>query len=340
MIGKTISHYRVREMLGKGGMGEVYRATDTKLGREVALKVLPPVFANDPQRMARFKREAHVLASLNHPNIASIYGLEEADGIHCLVLELVEGPTLAERIKEGAVPLEEAMNIAKQIAEALEAAHEKGVIHRDLKPSNIKVTPEGMVKVLDFGLAKAMADEATQADASHSRTGSIMPTHEGFILGTAGYMSPEQARGQEVDKRADIWAFGVVLYEMLTGKRAFKGETSSDTLASVLKIDPDWNALPAETPKTIRKLLRRCLEKNPKLRLHDIADARIEIDEGFAEPAGEVGLPVGIPPPQPLWRRALPWALGVLFLCLGVAAWGWWRATRVRVKTRHLFYWQ
>ena len=300
MIGKSIAHYRVTEMLGKGGMGEVYRATDTKLGRDVALKVLPEVFARDADRMARFKREAHVLASLNHPNIASIYGLEESDGIHCLVLELVEGPTLAERIQEGAVPLEEALNIAKQIAEALEAAHEKGVIHRDLKPANVKVTPEDMVKVLDFGLAKAMADEATQADASHSRTGSIMPTHEGVILGTAGYMSPEQARGQEVDKRADIRAFGVVLYEMLTGKRAFKGETTSDTLASVLKIDPDWNALPAETPKTIRKLLRRCLEKNPKLRLHDIADARIEIDEGLAEPAGEVGLPVGISSPQPV----------------------------------------
>ena len=187
MIGKNIAHYRVTEMLGKGGMGVVYRATDTKLNRDVALKVLPEVFARDADRMARFKREAHVLASLNHPNIASIYGLEESDGIHCLVLELVEGPTLAERIQEGAVPLEEALTIATQIAEALEAAHEKGVIHRDLKPANVKVTPEGMVKVLDFGLAKAMAEEATQADASHSRTGSIMPTHEGVILGTAGY---------------------------------------------------------------------------------------------------------------------------------------------------------
>ena len=252
MIGKSIAHYRVTEMLGKGGMGEVYRATDTKLGREVALKVLPPVFANDAQRMARFKREAHVLASLNHPNIASIYGLEESDGIHCLVLELVEGPTLAERIQEGAVPLEEALNIAKQITEALEAAHEKGVIHRDLKPANVKVTPEGMVKVLDFGLAKAMANETTQTDPSPSRTGSVMPTHEGVILGTAGYMSPEQGRGKVVDKRADIWAFGVVLFEMLSGKRLYTGVNASETLASVIKDDPDRNLLPTDTPLKIR----------------------------------------------------------------------------------------
>ncbi len=329
MIGKSIAHYRVTEMLGKGGMGVVYRATDTKLNRDVALKVLPEVFARDTDRMARFKREAHVLASLNHPNIASIYGLEESDGIHCLVLELVEGPTLAERIQEGAVPLEEALNIAKQIAEALEAAHEKGVIHRDLKPANVKVTPEGMVKVLDFGLAKAMAEEATQADASHSRTGSIMPTHEGVIIGTAGYMSPEQARGHEADKRADIWAFGVVLFEMLTGKRTFKGETTSDTLAAVLKLEPEWEVLPAETPATIRRLLRRCLEKDRKRRLHDIADARIEIDEGLAEPVGEIGLPVGIPPPQSLWRRALPWAVAGM---LTVAFFALWWATRPKPK--------
>ncbi len=322
MIGKSIAHYRVTEMLGKGGMGEVYRATDTKLGREVALKVLPPVFANDSQRMARFKREAHVLASLNHPNIASIYGLEESDGVHCLVLELVEGPTRAERIREGAVPLEEALNIAKQIAEALEAAHEKGVIHRDLKPANVKVTPEGMVKVLDFGLAKAMADEATQADALHSRTGSIMPTHEGVILGTAGYMSPEQARGQEADKRADIWAFGVVLFEMLTGKQSFKGETTSDTLASVLKLEPDWEALPSGTPVLIQRLLCRCLEKDRKRRLHDIADARIEIDETLADPSGMLALPAGTIAGQPAWRRTLPWAVaGMLTVALFALWW-------------------
>ena len=333
MIGKNIAHYRVTEMLGKGGMGVVYRATDTKLNRDVALKVLPEVFARDSDRMARFKREAHVLASLNHPNIASIYGLEESDGIHCLVLELVEGPTLAERIQEGAVPLEEALTIATQIAEALEAAHEKGVIHRDLKPANVKVTPEGMVKVLGFGLAKAMAEEATQADASHSRTGSIMPTHEGVILGTAGYMSPEQARGQEADKRADIWAFGVVLFEMLTGKRTFKGETTSDTLASILKLEPDWEALPSGTPVLIQRLLRRCLEKHRKRRLHDIADARIEIDEGLAEPAGEVGLPVGISSPQPVWRRVLPWAVaGVLSFAFAVALWAPWRTKETPMR--------
>ena len=322
MIGKSIAHYRVTEMLGKGGMGVVYRATDTKLNRDVALKVLPEVFARDADRMARFKREAHVLASLNHPNIASIYGLEEADGVHCLVLELVEGPTLAEKIQEGAVPLEESLNIAKQIADALEAAHEKGIIHRDLKPANVKVTPEGMVKVLDFGLAKALAEPASEAVAENSPTLSVAATHAGIILGTAAYMSPEQARGQEADKRADIWSFGVVLFEMLTGNRTFKGETTLDTLASVLKIQPEWDALPSETPALIQRLLRRCLEKDRKRRLHDIADARIEIEEGLAKPAGEVGLPVRIPPPQPLWRRALPWAVAGMFAL--VAALGLW----------------
>ena len=322
MIGKSIAHYRVTEMLGKGGMGEVYRATDTKLGREVALKVLPPVFANDAQRMARFKREAHVLASLNHPNIASIYGLEESDGIHCLVLELVEGPTLAERIQEGAVPLEEALNIAKQITEALEAAHEKGVIHRDLKPANVKVTPEGMVKVLDFGLAKAMANETTQTDPSPSRTGSVMPTHEGVILGTAGYMSPEQGRGKVVDKRADIWAFGVVLFEMLSGKRLYTGVNASETLASVIKDDPDRNLLPTDTPLKIRELLRRCLQKDSKKRLHDIADARIEIEETLTDPSGMLAVPAGALVTQALWRRALPWAVaGVLTVALAGVVW-------------------
>ena len=278
-------------MLGKGGMGEVYRATDTKLGREVALKVLPPVFANDAQRMARFKREAHVLASLNHPNIASIYGLEESDGIHCLVLELVEGPTLAEKIKEGAVPLDVSLNIATQIAEALEAAHEKGVIQRDLKPANVKVTPEGMVKVLDFGLAKAMAEEATQADASHSPTASIAPTHAGVILGTAGYMSPEQARGREVDKRADIRAFGAVLYEMLTGKRTFTGQTTTDLLAAVVRSEPEWESLPGDTPTTLAKLLRRCLDKDRKQRLQAIGEARIAIEEMLTGQVEETSVP-------------------------------------------------
>ena len=322
MIGKSISHYRVTEKLGEGGMGEVYRATDTKLGREVALKVLPPVFANDSQRMARFKREAHVLASLNHPNIASIYGLEESDGIHCLVLELVEGPTLAERIKEGAIPLEESLNIAKQIADALEAAHEKGVIHRDLKPANVKVTPEGMVKVLDFGLAKALAEPASEAAMENSPTASILPTHEGVILGTAAYMSPEQAMGKAVDKRADIWAFGVVLFEMLTGKRLFRGENTSETLAAVIKDDPDWNLLSTDTPLKIRELLRRCLQKDSRKRLHDIADARIEIEEVLADPSGTLALPAGGVGTQTAWRRVLPWAVAGVFAL--VAAVGFW----------------
>ena len=314
MIGKSIAHYRVTEMLGKGGMGEVYRATDTKLGREVALKVLPPVFANYAQRMARFKREAHVLASLNHPNIASIYGLEEADGIHFLVLELVEGPTLAEKIKEGAVPLDESLNIATQIAEALEAAHEKGVIHRDLKPANVKVTPEGMVKVLDFGLAKALAEPASEAVTENSPTASILPTQEGVILGTAAYMSPEQAKGRAVDKRADIWAFGVVLFEMLTGKRLYTGGNASETLAAVIKDDPDWNLLPTDTPLKIRELLRRCLQKESRKRLHDIADARIEIEETQTGQAEEEMTPPTTAATYTPRRLAVAGVLGAVLL--------------------------
>ena len=223
MVGTTISHYKVIEKIGEGGMGEVYRATDTKLNRDVALKVLPEAFASDQQRMARFSREAQVLASLNHPNIASIYGLEESEGKQALVLELVEGETLAERIQKGAIPLEESLKIALQITEALEAAHEKGIIHRDLKPANVKITPESVVKVLDFGLAKALEDKVVPEDISQSPTITQMATKAGIILGTAAYMSPEQARGKPVDKRTDIWAFGVVLYEMLTGKMAFRG---------------------------------------------------------------------------------------------------------------------
>ena len=333
MIGKSIAHYRVTEKLGAGGMGEVYRATDTKLGREVALKVLPTVFANDSQRMARFKREAHVLASLNHPNIASIYGLEEADGVHCLVLELVEGPTLAERIREGAIPLDESLTIAKQISEALEAAHEKGVIHRDLKPANVKVTPEGLVKVLDFGLAKALAEPASEAEMENSPTASILPTHEGVILGTAAYMSPEQAKGKIVDKRADIWAFGVVLFEMLTGKRLYTGENASETLASVIKDDPDWNLIPTDTPLKIRELLRRCLQKDSRKRLRDVGDARIEIEEALADPSGTLALPAGSVAAQPTWRRALPWAIaGLLGFVAVVALWAPWRTKETPMR--------
>jgi hypothetical protein len=272
-------------------MGEVYRARDTKLNRDVALKVLLAAFANDAQRMARFQREAQVLASLNHPNIASIYGLEESGGVRALVMELVEGPTLAERVAQGRIPLDEALPIARQIAEALEAAHEKGTIHRDLKPANVKVTPEGVVKVLDFGLAKALegegaAGQLSGAGLTQSPTLTGMATEAGVILGTAAYMSPEQARGKPVDRRADIWAFGVVLYEMLTGKQAFQGETVSDTLAAILTRAPDWSALAPSTPAALARLLRRCLEKDPKGRLRDIGDARIEISEAIAAHAG------------------------------------------------------
>ena len=283
--GARLGLFEIVAPLGAGGMGEVYRARDTRLGRDVAIKLLPAEVAQDPERLARFRREAHLLASLNHPHIAAVHGLEELDGKLLLVLELVEGENLAERLKRGAIPLEEALDSARQIAEALEEAHEKGIVHRDLKPANIKLTPDGKVKVLDFGLAKAYAGEAAAkaSDTSHSPTLTRAGSESGVILGTAAYMSPEQARGKPVDKRADIWAFGVVLFEMLTGKRLFHGETTSDTLAAVLKTDPDWNLLPADTPQRIRELLRRCLTRDPRERLHDIADARIEIEGSPAE---------------------------------------------------------
>ncbi len=341
MIGRTLSHYRIVEKIGAGGMGEVYRATDTKLNRDVALKVLPEEFALDTDRMARFKREAQVLASLNHPNIASIYGLEEADGIRCLVLELVEGPTLAERIAAEPLPTEEALNIARQIAEALEAAHEKGIIHRDLKPANVKVTPDGIVKVLDFGLAKALEDDPSSIDISKSPTLSVAATQAGIILGTAAYMSPEPARGQAVDKRADIWAFGVVLYEMLTGKQIFSGETISDTLAAVLRAEVDWVALPADTPASIRKLLGRCLDKDRKRRLRDIGEARLTLEGYLADPStstvvlepGDIAATAVTATPQPAWLRALPWAAaGVLSVALLFSLWGLWHATRPVIR--------
>ena len=261
MIGKTLGHYRVGEQLGRGGMGEVYLADDLNLNRKVALKFLPDAFAGDPERMARFEREAKLLASLNHPNIAAIYGLEQAEGKRFLVLELVEGETLAQRISKGALPVDEALGICRQIAEGLEAAHEKGVIHRDLKPANVMITEGDKVKILDFGLAKALSDETQSVDSSQSPTLTEAMTRPGVILGTAAYMSPEQAKGKSVDKRADIWAFGCILYECLTGKRAFEGETVTETLAAILKSEPDWQALPAATPPSIRFVLRRCLEK-------------------------------------------------------------------------------
>ena len=278
--GTRLGPYEVIASIGVGGMGEVFRARDTKLNREVALKVLPDVFASDPDRLARFTREAQTLASLNHPNIAHIHGLEESTGVRALVMELVEGEDLSQRIARGAIPLDEALPIAKQIAEALEAAHELGIIHRDLKPANVKIRQDGVVKVLDFGLAKAMEPAAAPNDISQSPTiTSPAMTQMGMILGTAAYMSPEQAAGKPVDKRTDIWSFGVVLWEMLTGRRLFDGETVSHVLAAVLTKAPDWTMLPAQTPTPIRTLLRRCLEKDRKRRLADASDARLEIEE-------------------------------------------------------------
>src|SRR6202158_704392 len=272
--GTRLGSYEVLEKIGAGGMGEVYQAHDTKLGRDVAIKVLPANFVNDPERLSRFQREARMLAALNHANIATIYGLEQCDVVTCLVMELVSGETLAERVKAGPLGIEEALKIAVQIAEALEAAHEKAIIHRDLKPANVKVTPEGKVKVLDFGLAKAFAGDSG-LDLSNAPTLTAMGTEDGRILGTPAYMSPEQARGKPVAKRTDIWAFGCVLYELLTGKVAFRGETVSDTLAAVLEREPDLQALPRATPAKIRDLLRRSLQKDCQDRLRDIGDARI-----------------------------------------------------------------
>jgi len=295
MIGKTLSHYKVIEKIGQGGMGEVYRAEDTSLSREVAIKVLPEQFTQDPQRLARFEREAKLLAQLNHPNIAAIHSFEHADDVHFLVLELVPGETLAERVAKGPLPVDEALEVCRQIAEGVEAAHEKGVIHRDLKPANVKVTPEGKVKILDFGLAKAFEGEIPAADISQSPTLTEEMTRAGVILGTAAYMSPEQAKGKTVDKRADIFAFGAVLYELLTGKRAFQGETITETLGAIIHKEPDWAALPESTPGIIQVLLRQCLQKDPNTRLRDIADfqalsettlARIE-PIGTAQPGGQ-----------------------------------------------------
>ena len=283
--GTRLGPYEVTAQIGAGGMGEVYRATDTHLGRDVAIKVFPDAFSHDANRLARFEREARTLAALNHPNIAAVYGLEKSAGTHALVMELVEGPTLADRIAQGALALDEAVPIAKQITDALEAAHEHGIIHRDLKPANIKVRPDGAVKVLDFGLAKAMEPAGPDALVSQSPTITTPAmTQLGMILGTAAYMAPEQAKGRQADRRSDVWAFGAVLYEMLTAKQAFGGEDVSDTLAFVLTRQPDWDALPAATPRAIRKLLRRCLEKDRKRRLADAADARLEIDEAMATP--------------------------------------------------------
>jgi serine/threonine protein kinase len=289
-VGSRLGPFEILTLIGVGGMGEVYRATDTKLHRDVAIKVLPSEVAADPDRLARFEREAQVLASLNHPNIAHIHGVDESAGVPALIMELVEGPTLADRIAKGPIPLDEALPIAKQIAEGMEASHEQGIIHRDLKPANIKVRPDGTVKVLDFGLAKAFDPIASvPGTATMSPTLSRHATQAGIILGTAAYMAPEQAKGRGADKRSDLWAFGCVLYEVLTGKRAFAGDDVSDTLANVLKTEPDWSALPPETPAPIRRLLHHCLAKDKRGRIGDASTARIEIDDVQSRPhdAGE-----------------------------------------------------
>src|SRR5579875_18654 len=333
VTGTKLGPFEVASPLGAGGMGEVYRARDTRLNRDVALKVLPETFANDPQRMARFEREAQVLASLNHPNIAAIYGLEESGSTRALVMELIEGQTLAQRIAAArsgvvgahrAVPLQEDFQIAKQVAEALEYAHERGVIHRDLKPSNIKITPEGTAKVLDFGLAKAMGPDEALRDISNSPTLSAAMTEAGFIIGTAAYMAPEQAKAKPLDRRADIWAFGCVFYEMLTGASAFSRTTLTETIVAVMGEEPDWAAMPRDTPASIERLLRRCLTKDLRHRLQAIGEARIAIEEVLT---GDVGAIHELPLPEAgnyssPFQRARPWATALAVAVL--AALGGW----------------
>jgi hypothetical protein len=283
--GHTLAHYRLVEKIGEGGMGVVWKAEDTKLDRQVAVKILPPEFAKDQQRLGRFEREAKLLASLNHPNVAAIHGFEHVEDSHFLVLELVPGPTLAEMVKTGPLAVDEALDVCRQVAEGLEAAHSAGVIHRDLKPGNVKVTPDGKVKVLDFGLAKGLegaVGASSGPDLSLSPTVAVGGTQAGVVLGTAPYMSPEQARGKPLDERTDIWSFGCVLWECLTGNLLFTGETVTDVLSAILQTDPDWSALPAKTPPRVRELLSRCLERSPRNRLHHIADARIEIERAVA----------------------------------------------------------
>jgi serine/threonine protein kinase/Tol biopolymer transport system component len=340
MIGKTLAHYEITSQIGKGGMGEVYQAKDTKLGRDVAIKVLPEEFARDADRVARFQREAKLLASLNHPNIAAIYGLEESDGTHFLVMELIEGQTLADRIKTGSIPVEEALKLALQIAEALEAAHEKGVIHRDLKPANIKVTPDGKGKVLDFGLAKAYAGEQDQVSLSNSPTLSDMATQQGLILGTAAYMSPEQARGKPVDKRTDVWAFGCVLYEMLTRQAAFQGEDVTEILAAVVKSSVNMDLLPANIHPRISEVLIRCLQKEQKKRYGGIGEAQYEIERVLADPSGVFAQPSLITKSRKQFRVGIPWVAAVFILGLIIAGLAVWKLKPSEPRQVTRFYYE
>ena len=321
--GTKLGPYEILSPLGAGGMGEVYLASDSKLDRNVAIKVLPETVTRDKERIARFEREAKLLASLNHPNIAAIHGFDDADEKRFLVMEYVEGETLSERFKGGAMAVEDALDVAKQLAEALEAAHESGVIHRDLKPANVMIRGDGTVKVLDFGLAKAMAEESSGSVPAESPTITANYTRPGVILGTAAYMSPEQARGRPLDKRTDIWSFGIMLYECLTGTLLFQGETANDSIGAILHKDPDWSLLPPGTPPTIQLLLRRCLTKDRKRRLHDIADARIELENAIVDPTASsltlAGAALREAPPKNrrVWAFALLFA-GMLIGALGV----------------------
>jgi Tol biopolymer transport system component len=323
MTGRTFAHYDIIEKIGAGGMGEVYRARDTKLGREVAIKLLPPIFAEDEERLGRFKREAKLLASLNHASIATLHGLEEADGQPFLVMELVEGDDLARRLSRGAVPLKESLRIIRDVADALQAAHAQGIVHRDLKPANIKVAPDGRVKVLDFGLAKAYESDPSKPDLTQSPTiASALGTLGGVILGTAAYMSPEQARGKAVDKLTDVWALGCVLYEMLTGQLTFPGETVSDTIAKILEREPDWSAIPADTPPGVQRLLRRCLEKDKSLRLQDVGEIRIEAGAALSGTSQLWSGPMPAPDAsRPVPRRGGGIAWAIAFLGVVAAAW-------------------
>ena len=319
MIGKSLRHYQIESHLGTGGMGEVYQARDTRLGRSVAVKVLPDAVAGDPGRIARFEREAKLLASLNHPNIAVLHGMEQAGSKHFLVMELVQGETLAGRLRRGPLPVEEALSIANQMAEALEAAHAKGVVHRDLKPANVKVTPEGKVKVLDFGLAKAMETAPVNSNLSDSPTISMAATNAGVILGTAGYMSPEQAKGASADTRSDIFSFGCVLYEMLSGRQPFHGETVSEVIAAVLVSDPDWNLLPRNLSPRINALVRRCMDKSPRRRWQAAGDVRVEIELLLADPFGLVGTAREPAQPRSLWKSAAPVLLAAILAGVATA---------------------
>ena len=322
--GTRLGPYEIIAPLGAGGMGEVYRARDPKLNRDVAIKVLPESVARDPDRLGRFKREAQVLASLNHPNIGHIYGFEDSDATHGLVLELIDGPTLADLIARGPLPLRQALQIARQIAEALDAAHEQGIVHRDLKPANVKVTPAGRVKLLDFGLAKPMGGVVTP-DQSHSPTQTFGDTQDGVLHGTAAYMSPEQIRGARLDKRTDIWAFGCVLVEMLSGRRVFAGDTVPDAIAAILGRDPDWTLLPAGTPLAVRRLLQRCLEKDVKQRLRDIGDVPADIDQVLADLQASGVVDVQTPAAQPRSVRRLAAIAAMALLALTAVAAGIWR---------------